>query len=44
MNHRHQTPEQIGLKLREANRLLSEGTLLVEMRKNLEVAQAKFNR
>ena len=39
MKRRHHTPEQIICKLREADRLLGEGTPLVEVCKHLEVTE-----
>jgi len=42
MKHRHHTPEQIVRKLREADRLLGEGTPLVEVCKHLEVTEQTF--
>jgi len=42
MKRRHHTPEQIAVKLREVDRLLGEGTSLVEVCKRLEVAEATY--
>ena len=44
MKRRHYTPEQIVRKLREADRLLGEGTALVEVCKHLEVTEATYYR
>jgi len=44
MERRYHTPEQIVLKLREADRLLGEGTALVEVCKHLEVTEATYFR
>ena len=44
MKRRHHTPEQIVRKLREADRLLGEGTSLVEVCKHLEVTEATYYR
>lgn len=41
--HRH-TPEQIVRKLREGDRLLSEGKDLAEVLRELEVSEASWNR
>ena len=38
------TPEQIIRKLQDADRLLSQGTSLVEVCKHLEVAEAIYHR
>jgi putative transposase len=40
MKRRHHTAEQIVRRLREADRLLGEGTALVEVCKHLEVTEA----
>jgi hypothetical protein len=42
MKRRRHTPEQIFRKLREADRLLGEGTPLVEVCKHLEVTDATY--
>jgi putative transposase len=39
MSRRRHTPEQVVRKLREADRLLSEGTELPEVLKQLEIAE-----
>ena len=44
MKRRHHTPEQIVRKLREADRMLGEGTALVEVCKHLEVAEQTYYR
>jgi len=44
MSRRRHTPEQIVRKLREADRLLSEGQELPEVVKYLGVAEATFHR
>ena len=44
MARRRHTPEQIVRKLREADRLLSEGMELPEVVKQLEVAEATYHR
>jgi putative transposase len=44
MSRRRHTPEQIVRKLREADRLLSEGTELPEVFKHLEIAEATYHR
>jgi hypothetical protein len=44
MSRRRHTPEQIVRKLREANRLLSEGWELPEVWRHLEVAEATYHR
>jgi transposase len=44
MSRRRHTPEQIVRKLREADRLLSEGMELPEVFKHLEVAEATYHR
>ena len=44
MSRRRHTPEQIVRKLREADRLLSEGWELPEVIKHLEVAEATYHR
>ncbi len=44
MSRRRHTPEQIVRKLREADRLLSEGMELPEVVKQLEVAEATYHR
>ena len=44
MKRRHHSPEQIVRKLREADRLLGEGTPLVEVCKHLEVTEATYYR
>jgi transposase-like protein len=44
MSRRRHTPEQIVRKLREADRLLSEGQELPEVVKQLEIAEATYHR
>jgi putative transposase len=44
MSRRRHTPEQIVRKLREADRLISEGMELPEVWKHLEVAEATYHR
>lgn len=44
MSRRRHTPEQIVRKLREADRLLSEGMELPEVFKHLEIAEATYHR
>ena len=44
MKRRRHTPEQIVRKLREADRMLSEGTELPEVAKALEVSEATYHR
>mgnify|MGYP003338810398 FL=1 len=44
MKRRHHTPEQIVRKLREADRMLGEGTSLVEVCKHLEVTEQTYYR
>ena len=44
MKRRHHSPEQIVRKLREADRLLDEGSPLVEVCKHLEVTEATYYR
>jgi hypothetical protein len=44
MKRRHDTPEEIVRKLREADRLLGEGIFLVEVCKHLEVTAATYYR
>ena len=44
MKRRHHTREQIVRKLREADRLLGEGTSLVEVCKHLEVTEQTYYR
>jgi putative transposase len=44
MSRRRHTPEQIVRKLREADRLLSEGQELPEVLKHLEIAEATYHR
>ena len=44
MKRRRHTPEQIVRKLREADRLLSEGRELREVVKHLEVAEVTYHR
>jgi putative transposase len=44
MSRRRHTPEQVVRKLREADRLLSEGMELPEVWKHLEVAEATYHR
>ena len=44
MKRRRHTPEQIVRKLREADRMLAEGTEIPEVAKALEVAEATYHR
>ena len=44
MKRRRHTPEQIVRKLREAERMLAEGTEVPEVAKALEVSEATFHR
>jgi transposase-like protein len=44
MSRRRHSPEQIVRKLREADRLLSEGQELLEVVKHLGVAEATYHR
>jgi putative transposase len=44
MSRRRHTPEQVVRKLREADRLLSEGQELQEVLKHLEIAEATYHR
>lgn len=44
MKSRHHSPEQIGRKLREADRLLGKGAPLVEVCEHLGVAKATHYR
>jgi putative transposase len=44
MSRRRHTPEQVVRKLREADRLLGEGTELPEVWKQLEVSEATYHR
>ncbi len=44
MSRRRHTPEQVVRKLREADRLLSEGSGLPEVLKHLEIAEATYHR
>jgi putative transposase len=44
MSKRRHTPEQVVRKLREADRLLSEGSELPEVLKHLEIAEATYHR
>lgn len=44
MKGRHHTPEQIVRKLREADRMLGEGTAMVEICKHLEVSEQTYYR
>lgn len=44
MNRRRHTPDQIVRKLREADRLLAEGTEVPEVAKALEVSEATYHR
>ncbi len=44
MSRRRHTPEQVVRKLREADRLLSEGQELPEVVKQLEIAEATYHR
>ena len=44
MKRRHHNPEQIVRKLREADRMLGEGTARVKMCKHLEVTEQTYYR
>jgi len=44
MKRRHHTPEQIVRKVREADRMLGEGMVLVEVCKHLEVTEQTYYR
>ncbi len=44
MKRRHHTPEQIIRKLREADRLLGEGSSMVQVCKHLEVTEQTYYR
>jgi transposase len=44
VKRRRHTPEQIVRKLREADRMLAEGTELPEVAKALEVSEATYHR
>jgi putative transposase len=44
MKRRHHTPEQIGRKLREADRLMGEGSSMVKVCKHLEVTEQTYYR
>jgi len=44
MNNRTHTPEQIVRKLREADRMLGEGSDVPEVAKALEVSEATYHR
>jgi hypothetical protein len=44
MKRRHHTSEQIVRKLREADRLLAEGSATVEVCKHLEVTEQTYYR
>jgi transposase-like protein len=44
MKRRHHTPEQIVRKLWEADRLLGEGSKMVEVCKHLEVTEQTYYR
>ncbi len=44
MKRRHHTPEQIVRKLREADRLLSEGSSMVQVCKHLEITEQTYYR
>ncbi len=44
MKRRRHTPEQIVRKLREADRMLAEGTEVPEVAKALEVSEATYHR
>lgn len=44
MSRRRHTPEQVVRKLREADRLLSEGSELPEVLKHFEIAEATYHR
>ncbi len=44
MKRRRHTPEQIVRKLREGDRMLSEGTELTEVLRHLEVSESSWNR
>ena len=44
VKRRRHTPEQIVRKLREADRMLAEGTEVPEVAKTLEVSEATYHR
>ena len=44
MKRRHHSPDQIVRKLREGDRLLGQGALLVEVCNHLEVTEATYYR
>ena len=44
MQHRRHTPEQVVRKLREADKLLSEGADIATVAKHLEVSEQTFHR
>src|SRR5450432_3375401 len=44
VKRRRHTPEQIGRKLREADRMLAEGIEIPEVAKALEVSEATYHR
>jgi putative transposase len=44
MKRRRHTPEQVIRKLREAERMLSEGKTIAELCKELEVSEQTFHR
>lgn len=44
MSRRRHTPEQIVRKLREADRMLGEGSELAEVCRHLQVSEATFHR
>ena len=44
MKRRRHTPEQIVRKLREADRLLAEGSEVPEVAKTLEISEATYHR
>ena len=44
MKRSRHTPEQIVRKLREGERLLNDGTDLVEVLRHLEVSESSWNR
>ena len=44
MKRKRHTPEQIVRKLREGDRMLNEGTDLIEVLRHLEISESSWNR
>ncbi|MFH1109340.1 MAG: transposase [Planctomycetota bacterium] len=44
MKHKRHSPEQVIRKLREADRMLSEGRTIAEVCQQLEIVEATFHR